>query len=156
MRVRVHVRVLCINAGMLDCLASDQSGTGMKNLTMLGQVRYWTKPRQSGIFWVWYQTEIIETGIPMSALVSWMPMPSYGIMLSTCSASCIQCSVLLYVSHMICILFSIMSGRAGHNFCCPLISPLFLDPLIDRTAHILDFEKVNLTEERLFLNLLCH
>jgi hypothetical protein len=60
---------------MRDCPASDQSGTGIKKLTMPGQVRYRIKPRQSGIFMVRYQTEIIDAGMPV--LVSWMPMPSY-------------------------------------------------------------------------------
>jgi hypothetical protein len=69
---------MCINAGMPDCPASNQSATGMKKLTMLGQVRYRTKPRQSGIFIVRYRTEIIDAGMPMPALVSWMPMPSYA------------------------------------------------------------------------------
>jgi hypothetical protein len=59
-----------INAGMLDCPASDQSGTRMKKLTMPGQVRYQTKPRQSGIFLVWNWTEAIDAGMPMPALVS--------------------------------------------------------------------------------------
>ncbi len=68
-----------INAGMLDCPASDQSGTGMKKLTMPGQVQYRTKPRQSVIFLVRYRTESIDAGMPMPALVSWMPMPSYGL-----------------------------------------------------------------------------
>jgi hypothetical protein len=27
---------------------------------------------------VWYRTEIIDAGMPMPALVFWMPMPSYG------------------------------------------------------------------------------
>jgi hypothetical protein len=39
---------------MLECWTVrhpiDQSSTGIKILTMPGQVRYWTKPRQSGIF----------------------------------------------------------------------------------------------------------
>jgi hypothetical protein len=48
---------VCINAGMLDCPASDQSGTGLKKLTMPGIVRYRIKPRQSGIFLVQYRTE---------------------------------------------------------------------------------------------------
>jgi hypothetical protein len=39
---------VCVNAGMPDCPAIDHSGTGMKKLTMPGQVRYQTKPRQSG------------------------------------------------------------------------------------------------------------
>jgi hypothetical protein len=60
------------------CPASDQSGTGLEKLTLLGIVRYRTKPRQSGIFLVWYRTEIIDAGMPMPALVSSMPMPSYG------------------------------------------------------------------------------
>jgi lysophospholipid hydrolase len=30
-------------------------------------------------------------------------------------------------------------GRARHNFCCPLISPLFDDPLINRTALLFSF-----------------
>ncbi len=46
---------------------------------MPGQVRYRTKPRQSGIFLVRYRTVIIDAGMPMPALVSWMPMPSYDI-----------------------------------------------------------------------------
>jgi hypothetical protein len=41
---------VCINAGLPDCPASDQSGTGMKKLTIPGMVRFWTKPRQSGFF----------------------------------------------------------------------------------------------------------
>jgi hypothetical protein len=65
---------------MPDCPASDQSGTGLKKLMMLGIVRYRTKPRQSGIFLVRYRTEIIDAGMPMPELVSSMPMPSYAIM----------------------------------------------------------------------------
>jgi hypothetical protein len=76
--VRVHVRFMCINAGMPDCPASDQSGTGMKKLTMPGMVRYQIKPRQSAIFLVRYRTEIIDDGMPMPALVFSMPMPSYA------------------------------------------------------------------------------
>jgi hypothetical protein len=63
---------------MPDCPASDQSGTGMKKLIMPGMIWYRTKPRQSGIFLVQYRTEIIDAGMPMLALVSSMPMPSYG------------------------------------------------------------------------------
>ncbi len=43
--------------------------------------------------------------------------------------------------------------RAGHNFRCPLISPLSVDPLINGTALIFHCGNVYLTEERLFLNL---
>jgi hypothetical protein len=53
---------VCINARMLDCPASEQSGTGIK-LTMPGQVRYRTKPRQSSIFWARYRTVIIDAGV---------------------------------------------------------------------------------------------
>jgi hypothetical protein len=63
---------------MPDCPAFDQSGTGMKKLKMPGMVQYRTKPRQSGIFLVRYQTEIIDAGMPMPSLVSSMPMPSYA------------------------------------------------------------------------------
>jgi hypothetical protein len=63
---------------MPDCPASYQSGPGIKKLTIPGQVRYRIKPRQSGIFLVRYRTEIIDAGMPMPALVSWMPMPSYA------------------------------------------------------------------------------
>jgi hypothetical protein len=61
---------------------------------MPGQVRYRTKPRQSGIFLVRYQTVIIDAGMPMPALVSWMPMPSYaysgldGILVSHLTVKC--------------------------------------------------------------------
>ncbi len=41
-------------------------------------------------------------------------------------------------------------GRAGHNFRCPLISPLSVDPLINGTALIFHCGNVNLMEERLF------
>jgi hypothetical protein len=87
----VHHRCVCvckgvfvfvcvfINAEMLDCPASDQSGTGMKKLMMPGLVRYCTTPRQSGIFLVQYRTETTDAGMLMPALVSSMPMPSYGI-----------------------------------------------------------------------------
>jgi hypothetical protein len=54
---------MCINAGMPDCPASDQSGTGLKKLMMPGVVRYRTKPRQSGIFLVRYRTKIIDAGV---------------------------------------------------------------------------------------------
>jgi hypothetical protein len=48
---------------------------------------------------------------------------------------------------------NIPTTRAGHNFRCPLISPLSVDPLINGTALIFHCGNVNLTEERLFLNL---
>jgi hypothetical protein len=63
---------------MPDRPASSQSGTGLKKLTMPEQVRYRTELTQSGIFLVWYRTKIRDAGMPMPALVFWMPMPSYG------------------------------------------------------------------------------
>jgi hypothetical protein len=45
---------------------------------MPGLVQYRTKPRQSGIVLVQYWTGIIDAGMLMPALVSSMPMPSYG------------------------------------------------------------------------------
>jgi hypothetical protein len=44
---------------------------------MPGLVWYRAKPRQSGIFR--YRTGIIDAGMPMPALVSSMPMPSYAV-----------------------------------------------------------------------------
>ncbi len=40
-----------------------------------------------------------------------------------------------------------------HNFRCPLISPLSVDPLVNVTALNFHFENVNLIEERIFLNI---
>jgi hypothetical protein len=48
-----------------------------KKLTMPEQVRYWTKPTQSGIFCVRYRTKILDAGMPMPVLVCSIPMPSY-------------------------------------------------------------------------------
>jgi hypothetical protein len=62
---------------MPDNPASGWSGTGMKKLTMPEQVWYRTKPMQSGIFLVRYRNKIMDVGMPMPALVSSMPMPSY-------------------------------------------------------------------------------
>jgi hypothetical protein len=45
------------NAGMPDCPASSQSGTGLKKTNDAGtEVQYRTKLTQSGIFLVWYRT----------------------------------------------------------------------------------------------------
>jgi hypothetical protein len=54
----MSVRVL-LCAGMPDCPASDQSGTGMKKTNDVGTGLVLTKPMKSGIFSVWYRTEII-------------------------------------------------------------------------------------------------
>ncbi len=49
-----------------------------KKLTMPKPVRYRTKLTESSIFLVRYRTKIRDAGMPMPALVSSMPMPSYG------------------------------------------------------------------------------
>ncbi len=54
-------------------------------------VRYRTKLTQSGIFLVRYRTKIRDAGMPMLALVSSMPMPSYAKIchsLCLCSSKC--------------------------------------------------------------------
>jgi hypothetical protein len=43
--------------------------------------------------------------------------------------------------------------RPGHNFRCSLISPLFVDPLINGTTLIFHIENISLAEERLIFNL---
>jgi hypothetical protein len=55
--------------------------TDGKKLTKPKPVRYRTKLTQSGIFLVRYRTKIRDTGMPMPALVSSMPMPSYAVIL---------------------------------------------------------------------------
>jgi hypothetical protein len=62
---------------MPDYPACGRSGTGMKKIMMPEQIRYRTKPMQSGIFLVRYRNKIMDAGIPMPALVSSMLMPSY-------------------------------------------------------------------------------
>jgi hypothetical protein len=49
-----------------------------KKLTMPEPGRYRNKATQSGIFLVRYRTEMTDAGIPMPALVFWMPMPTYA------------------------------------------------------------------------------
>jgi hypothetical protein len=84
---------------MPDCPASDQSSTGMKKLTMPGMVRYRTKPSQSGIFLVRYQTEIIDAGMPIAGLVSLMPMPSYASRIFTLFSK-LETNSLLFCSNL--------------------------------------------------------
>jgi hypothetical protein len=68
---------------MPDRPASSQSGTGLKKkITIPEQVQYRTKLTQSGIFLVRYQTKIRDAVMPMPALVSSMPMPSYAFNLT--------------------------------------------------------------------------
>jgi hypothetical protein len=75
--VKVHVHIYK-SAEIPDSPASGQSGTRTKKTNNAEQVQYQTKLTQSGIFEVRYRTKIWDAGMPMPALVSSMPMPSYG------------------------------------------------------------------------------
>jgi hypothetical protein len=44
---------------------------------MAETARYRNKVTQSGIFFARYRTEMADAGMPMPALVFWMPMPTY-------------------------------------------------------------------------------
>ncbi len=72
---------MCINILMPKCRTVWHPVSPVpdwKKLMMLEQVRYWTKPTRSGIFWVWYRTIILDAVMTMLALVCSIPMPSYG------------------------------------------------------------------------------
>jgi hypothetical protein len=60
---------VCINAGMTDCPASDQSGTGIEKTNDAGTGPVPDQTKAVGFFWVRYQAEIIDAGMPMLALV---------------------------------------------------------------------------------------
>jgi hypothetical protein len=49
----------------------------------------WFKPLR-GIFLVRYQTELVDAGMPMPALVSLMPMPSYGLQYYLGISQCVR------------------------------------------------------------------
>jgi hypothetical protein len=66
----------CRNVGTVRHPVSP-IGTRMK-LMMPEQVQYRTKLTKSGSFLIRYRNEIMDAGMPMPALVSSMPMPSYG------------------------------------------------------------------------------
>jgi hypothetical protein len=74
--VYVHVHI-CRNAG-LSGIQLVRYRTEKTNDAGTGPVRYRTKVTQSGIFLVRYRTKIWNAGMPMSALVSSMLMPSYA------------------------------------------------------------------------------
>ncbi len=67
-----------INAGMPDCPASDQSSTGMIKTNDTGTYAVLDQADAVRNVLVRYRTEIMDARIPMPALVSLMPMPSYG------------------------------------------------------------------------------
>jgi hypothetical protein len=75
--VNVHGHIYR-NAVMPDRPASSQSSTGLKKITILEQVWYWTKLTQSGSLVVRYRTKIWDAGMPIPALVFSMLMPSPG------------------------------------------------------------------------------
>jgi hypothetical protein len=54
---------------------------GWKKLTMPEIVRYRNKVTQSDIFFLRYRTGVMDAGMPMPALVFYMPMPTYAITL---------------------------------------------------------------------------
>jgi hypothetical protein len=60
-----------------DCPASDQSGTGIKKTNDAGTVPVSDQAKAVQHFSVRYRTEIIDAGMPMPALVFWMPMHTY-------------------------------------------------------------------------------
>ncbi len=74
-RFRVRVRVYkCQNAG-LSGIRSVRYRTEKTNDA--GNSPVPDQAKASGIFLVRYRTEIIDAGMPMPALVSSMPIPSY-------------------------------------------------------------------------------
>ncbi len=85
LHVRVHAPCLCqypcTYIEMPECRTVWHPVSPVpdwKKLTMLEQVRYRTKLTLSIIFSVRYRTKIRHAGMPMPALVSLMPMPSYA------------------------------------------------------------------------------
>ncbi len=86
LHVCVPVHAACTYIEMPECRTVRHSVSPVPEcteLTMPGQVRYQTKWTQSGIFLVRYRTKILDARMPMPALVSWMPMPSYGSIYKT-------------------------------------------------------------------------
>jgi hypothetical protein len=65
----------CRNAGLPGIQSVRHR---IEKLTMPEQVRYRTKPTQSGIVWVWYRTKILDARMPMPASVCSIPIPSYA------------------------------------------------------------------------------
>ncbi len=72
-RLSVHVCVcvhMCINAGMSDCAASNQSSTGMKKPKDVRTGPVLCQADAVQHFLVWYQAEMMDDGMPMPALLS--------------------------------------------------------------------------------------
>ncbi len=69
---------VCINAGIPDSPASDQSGTRIKKTNDAGTGPVPDQAKAVQHILVRYWTKIIDAGMPMLALVFWMPMRSYA------------------------------------------------------------------------------
>ncbi len=72
--ILLHLHKMLLKAGMPDCTASGQSGTGMTKNTDAGSctgIREST-PDRTGV--LRYRTETLDAGIPMSAALDSMPM----------------------------------------------------------------------------------
>jgi hypothetical protein len=69
-----------LNAGMPDCLASSQSGTGMKRKMLLLEPAGRKKGIQSctGMLRYWMELPYDAMPMPAPAPSASMPMPSYG------------------------------------------------------------------------------
>jgi hypothetical protein len=61
-----------------DCPASSQSGTGLEKANDVGKSPVPDLSQSVRHFLVRYRTEMTDAGMPMLALVSWMPMPTYA------------------------------------------------------------------------------
>ncbi len=74
LHVHVYVHVHTVYVEMPECWTVQHPVSPVpdwKKLTMPEQVRYRTNLKQ-------YRTKVRDAGMPMQALVSSMPMPSYG------------------------------------------------------------------------------
>jgi hypothetical protein len=67
----------CACVGVIVCINAEWNE---KKIMMPGLVRYQIKPMQSqsGIFLIQYWTVIMDARMPIPALISSMPMPSYA------------------------------------------------------------------------------
>jgi hypothetical protein len=71
---------MCLNAGMLDCPASDLSGNRMKKTNDVGTGLVLDQTDAVRHLLVQYRTKVMDAGMLMPALVSLMLMPGYANM----------------------------------------------------------------------------
>jgi hypothetical protein len=86
---------------MPDRPASSQSGTGLKKTNDAGTGAV---PEQNDAvrhFLLRYRTEMTDTGIPMPALVFWMPMPTYDNKIFFTSFGHLSCRSLVYTAQAV-------------------------------------------------------